>query len=114
MPSQEALPSSKTEKPMYLPRIENNTIEENMIKVGRTFFKLKKKIEAIKGKIITDFRTFLHQKNIDYSKTVTIRNEFLNNYVEYERNGDKNKTLSIKEYLRERHWRKACDALKEW
>ena len=59
MPLQEALPSSQTEKPIYLPRIENNTIEENMIKVARTFFKLKKKkIEAIKDKIITDFRTF--------------------------------------------------------
>ena len=59
MPLQEALPSSKTEKPIYLPRIENNTIEENMIKIARTFFKLKKKkIEAIKDKIITDFRTF--------------------------------------------------------
>ena len=56
----------------------------------------------------------MHQKNIDYSKPVKTGNEFLNNYVEYERNGDKNKTLSIKEYLRERHWRKACDALKEW
>ena len=34
-----------------------------------------------------------------YYKPITTNNTFNSNYVEYESNGDKNKTLSIKEYL---------------
>ena len=34
-----------------------------------------------------------------YYKPININNTFNNNYIEYDSNGDKDKTLSIKEYL---------------
>ena len=38
---------------------------------------------------------------VRHCKSVSIRNFYNNNCIEYESNDDKNKTLSIKEYLRE-------------
>ena len=35
----------------------------------------------------------------DYYKPIKIRNAFSNNYIEYESNADKDRTLSIEEYL---------------
>ena len=44
--------------------------------------------------------TFLTLKKKDYYyKPVRADNFWSNNYIEYERNGDRNKTLSIDEYL---------------
>ena len=44
--------------------------------------------------------TFLTLKEKDYYyKPVRADNFWSNNYIEYERNGDRNKTLSIDEYL---------------
>ena len=51
----------------------------------RNFFELKKKMKQLK--------TFLNQK-----KVVIF---YINNYMEYKSNGDRNKTLSIKEYPEE-------------
>ena len=35
----------------------------------------------------------------NYYKPVRVNNFWSNNYIEYERNGDRNKTLSVEEYL---------------
>ena len=35
----------------------------------------------------------------DYCKPIKTNDAFNNNYIEYESKGDKNKTLSVKEYL---------------
>ena len=35
----------------------------------------------------------------NYLKSVTVNNFWSNNYIEYESNGDRNKTLSAEEYL---------------
>ena len=35
----------------------------------------------------------------NYYKPVRVGNFWSNNYIEYKSNGDKNKTLSVKEYL---------------
>lgn len=51
----------------------------------RNFFELKKKMKQLK--------TFLNQK-----KVVIF---YINNYMEYKSNGDRNKTLSTKEYPEE-------------
>ena len=37
--------------------------------------------------------------NKDYYKPIRTGNAFSSNYIEYESNGDKDKTLSIKDYL---------------
>ena len=42
---------------------------------------------------------FLLDPRKDYYKPIRNGNAFSSNYIEYESNGDKNKPLSIKEYL---------------
>ena len=37
--------------------------------------------------------------NKDYYEPIRIGNAFINNYIEYEINDDKDKTLSVKEYF---------------
>ena len=64
----------------------------------RHLFKLKKENKSIKGRIITDINTLFEQKE-DYHKSVRVGNFWNNNCIAYESNGDRNKNLSIKEYL---------------
>ena len=69
--------------------------EENIIKVIRTLFRLKKEIKEIKDRILRDIKNrFEH-----YYKPVWVSDFWSNNYIEYESNGCKNKTLSFEEYL---------------
>ena len=42
---------------------------------------------------------FEHEEEEGYYKLVGVGNFWNNNYIEYESNGDRNKTLSIEEYL---------------
>ena len=58
------------------------------------------KIEEIK-KIIHDSKNNFFKPNEDNYKPVRIVNAFSSNYIEYKSNGDKDKTLSIKDYLDE-------------
>ena len=57
-------------------------------------------IKAIKDRIIRSIKNFFEQEE-DHSKPVREGNSCSSNYVEYENNSDKNKTLSIKEYINE-------------
>ena len=59
------------------------------------------KIKAIDDKIIRDSKNlFVHEE--DCYKPVKIGNFYdNNNYIDHKSNGDKNKALSIKEYLDE-------------
>ena len=43
--------------------------------------------------------TFLYTKKEDYYEPVRIESFYSNNYIKYESNGDRNKTLSIEEYI---------------
>ena len=65
----------------------------------RNLFTLKKEHQAIKDRIIRDIRDFLDQEKEDYYKPVREGNFLSKNYVEYESNGDRNKTLSLEEYF---------------
>ena len=71
--------------------------EENIIKSIINLFKLKKN-EAIKDRIIRDIRTLFKQED-DYYKPIREGNFWNSNYIEYESRGDRNKNLSVKEYL---------------
>ena len=55
----------------------------------------------MKKKAISDFRTLFESEKEDYYKPVRIGNAFSISYIKCESNGDKTKTLSIKEYLEE-------------
>ena len=52
----------------------------------------------IRDRIIRDIRTLLEQEE-DYYKLKRVSNFWNNNYIEYESNGDKNRNLSLDEYL---------------
>ena len=49
--------------------------------------------------MIRDIRNLFEVDEKDYYKPVRVNNFLSKNYIEYESNGDKNKTLSVKNYL---------------
>ena len=61
-----------------------------------------KSIKNKKGpnnKVLIDIRTLYQSYKEDYYKPVRIGNAFSSNYIEYESNGDKDKTLFTDDYL---------------
>ena len=60
--------------------------------------KLQKNKERNK-RLIRDIRTLFEQEEEDYNKPKGVNNFWNNNYIEYESNGDKNRNLSLDEYL---------------
>ena len=75
-------------KPLFL--------EPGPMKKNKTIKDIRKE-NSNTGKILRDIRTLLESDNEDYYKPIRIGNAFSSNYIEYESNGDKDKTLSIKE-----------------
>ena len=74
--------------------------EENINKSIRNLFKLKKENEEIKDRIIRDIGTlFEQQEEKDYYKPIRVGNFWNKNYIEHESSSDRNKNLSVKEYL---------------
>ena len=69
-------------------------------KIKKKSLQTEKKNEVIEGRVIKDIMNlFEHEEEEDYYKSVRIGN-FWNNYcIEYESDGDRNKTLSIEEYF---------------
>ena len=77
-----------------LKKIGNTTIKDI-----KNFFTLKKENEEIKDRIIRDDRNLLEHEEEKYYKQVRVGNFWSNNYIEYESNGDRNKTIPAKEDL---------------
>ena len=70
------------------------------IKDIKNIFRLEKETKAIKDRILRDTKNlFEHEEEENFYKPVRVSNFWSNNYIEYESNGDRNKTLSVKEYL---------------
>ena len=57
-------------------------------------------IKSIEDRTIRDIQNLFKQEE-DYYKPVRVGNVYINIYSEYGSNGDKNKALSIREYLKE-------------
>ena len=57
-------------------------------------------IKSIEDRTIRDIQNLFKQEE-DYYKPVRVGNVYINIYSKYGSNGDKNKTLSIREYLKE-------------
>ena len=72
----------------------NKTIS-NIRKENRDEDKINKKDNAIKDKVLRNIRVFESDED-DYYEPIKTSNAFNSNYIEYEVNGDKNKSLSIK------------------
>ena len=71
-----------------------------MIKDIRNLFRLGKETKAIKDRILRDIQNrFEHEEEENYYKPIRVSNFWSNNSVEYERNSDRIKTLSVEEYL---------------
>ena len=41
----------------------------------------------------------MHENEENYYKPLRVRNVWSNNYIEYKTNSDRNKTISVQEYL---------------
>ena len=90
----------KNVRNLFIPK--KKKIEDNIIKDVRNIFRLKKENKVIKNRTIRDIRNlFDFEKEENYYKLEPVGNFYSNNYIEYKRNGHRNKTLSIKEYLNE-------------
>ena len=73
-------------------------MEGNKVKNVRNLFKLKKENKAIKERAIRDIKN-MSELEKDYYRPVRAHNFYSNKDIEQESNGDRNKTLLIKEYL---------------
>ena len=71
------------------------------IKDIRNLFRQEKETKAIKDRILRDIKNlFEHEKEEEnYYKPVRVSNFWSNNYTEYKSNNDKNKILSVDEYI---------------
>ena len=58
------------------------------------------KTKTIKDRIIRYIKNLIkHDEEENYHESVQVNNIWSNNYIEYESNGDRNKTLSVGEYF---------------
>ena len=80
---------------------ENKSIKNRGIGDIRNLFRLKIEKKAIKNRIIGDIRkAFEHEEEQEnYYKPKRVGNFLSNNYIEYESNVDRNKTLSVEKCL---------------
>ena len=62
-------------------------------------FLSQKKDNTIKDKVLRDIRTLFELHEDDYYKPIRTGNASSSNYIEYESNGDKDKSLPVNEYL---------------
>ena len=63
----------------------------------RSLYGFKKK--GMNDKALRDIRTLYESDKEDYYRLIRTGNAFSSNYIEYESNGDKDKTLFIDDYL---------------
>ena len=88
----------KGKKPNRL-KIQKQSEKDNIIKNIRKLFELKKENEGIKDKIIRDINTLFEEEEEDFHTPVRISNFWNKTLMESESNDDKNKNLSVEEYL---------------
>ena len=69
------------------------------MKINILIQQTKIKDNAIKDKVLRDIRALFELDEDDYYKPIRNVNVFSSNYTEYESSGDKDKSLSVKEYL---------------
>ena len=82
--------------------MKNKNDRKNLLKLENNLFKPKKyyDYDDIEYKGIRDVRnSFNLSTDEDYYKLITTDDAFNDNYIEYESIGDKDKRLTIKEYL---------------
>ena len=79
---------------------EIKEIEDRILRDIRNVFILKKENKAIKDIILTTIRNLSDNEEEENNfKPVRVSNFWSDNYIEHESKGDRNKTLSVEEYL---------------
>ena len=79
---------------------ENKAIKDRIIRGIRNVLRLEKENEAIKDIILRYIiNPFENEAEENCYKPLIVSNCWSNNYIEYKRNGDRNKTLSVEECL---------------
>ena len=76
-----------------------NELNYTAIKDITNLFRWEKETKAIKDRIRRDIKNLFEYKEENYYKPVRGNNFWSNNHIEYESNGDRNKTLLVQEYL---------------
>ena len=75
-------------------------MKKKTIKDIRNLFRLEKETKTIKDRILRDIKSlFDHEEEENYCKPVRVSNFLSSNCIEYGSNGDRNKSLSLEEYL---------------
>ena len=83
---------------------ENKAIKNRVTGDIENVFRLKEENKTIKDRRIRDIKNlFQHQEEESYYESVRVCNFLGNKYFEYEVNGDRNKILSVEEYLKIHH-----------
>ena len=91
------------------PKIIRDKLKDKIVKISEYFLILKKNTakrrskmkKIIKDNLIGDMRILFEQeKEEDYSGPKRVSNFWNNNYIKYESNGNKNRNLSLKVYLK--------------
>ena len=77
------------------------SVEEKKIKDIRNPFRLKKEIQGIKDRMLRDIKNLFEYEKEEksYHKPVRLNDFWSNNYIEYKSDDEKNKILSVQEYL---------------
>ena len=79
---------------------ENEEIKDRVLGGLRNLFRIEKENKTIKDIIVRNIRNlFENEEEENYCKPVRLSNFWSNNYIEDESNGDRNKALSVEEYL---------------
>ena len=66
----------------------------------RNLFRQEKQTKPIKNRILRDIKNlFEHEEEENYYRPVRVSNLWSNNYMEYESNDGRNKTVSVEEYF---------------
>ena len=80
--------------------MENLKFEENKITNDiRNLSNTRNSNKAIKDIILRDIKNLYEHEEESYHKPVRVNNFWINNYIEYESNRDRNRTISVEEYL---------------
>ena len=75
-------------------------LDYTAIKDIRIRLRLEKETKAIKDRVLRDIKNLLvHKEEENYHKPASVSNFWSINYIEYKSNGNRNKTLSVEEYL---------------
>ena len=91
------------------PKIIRDKLKDKIVKISEYFLILKKNTakrrskmkKIIKDNLIGDMRILFEQeREEDYSGPKRVSNFWNNNYIKYESNGNKNRNLSLKVYLK--------------